>query len=133
MGECGDGRACSLSVDGGAVVLYVDDRCPFCAEELRRFHVASGGRTPEGMRIVRHAAEGVPHPGVVPHTWADRTVVDPTGAIAEALGVTAVPFLALVDARGRVVEVQLGLTSEESIRRLLDTLATYRSEGDPHD
>jgi len=101
----------------------VDDQCPFCAEELRVWHDLSAGAPPDALTIVRHPADGVPHPGVVPGDWAARTLVDRTGAIAAALGVTAVPFLAVADTAGIVLEVTLGLTPEGRILKLLDTLA----------
>jgi hypothetical protein len=132
-GVDGSGAAAPVSLQGGAVLLYVDDGCPFCTLELDRWYRASGGHAPAGLKIVRHARPGVAHPGVVPGAWAARTVVDRSGAIAAALGVTAVPFLAVADPDGTVVEATLGLTPQPRILTLLTTLAEGPGKGTGHE
>lgn len=115
------------------MVLYVDDRCPFCAEELRRWYAASGGDLPEGLVIVRHPAQSVDQPGVVPAAWASMTLLDPDGVIAGALGVTAVPFIAFVGEPGTVTEITMGLTPEGRIAEQLTSMRDPRFQGDPHE
>jgi len=126
-----DHRPAPLPLLGGAVVLYVDDRCRFCREELARWYRAAGTDPPEGLVVVRHPAAPGHGPGIVPSAWASRALRDPEGDLAAALGVTAVPFLARSDAAGTVVEVALGLTPEHRILDLLQTLAHGR-ESDLH-
>jgi len=126
--ELGDGTPTDLVLGPGAV-LYVDDACLFCAEEMRRWDAATSGRPPQGLTVIRHPGADVPHPGVVPPAWASRTLVDRSGAVAMALGVTAVPFLALTDSDGTVVQVTMGLTTPERILTLLETMASPSPKG----
>lgn len=129
--EHGDGRPTVLALAGPGALLYVDDTCRFCAEEMRRWHAATGDDVPAWLTVIRHPAPGVAHPGVVPAAWADRALVDRKGAIGAQLGVTAVPFLAVTDSLGTVVHVTLGLTPPEGILTLIETLANRPGKGDP--
>ncbi|MDP2958378.1 MAG: hypothetical protein Q8N53_18260 [Longimicrobiales bacterium] len=124
VGRAPDGAPAPLSLRGGAVVLYVDDQCPFCVREMGAWHRESGGAVPARLRIVRGPAGGAPHPGIVPASWAHAAMLDHDGSIGAALGVGAVPFLAVTDSRGWVVEASVGLTPPGRIRTLLQSFTT---------
>jgi hypothetical protein len=96
-----------------------------------RFHREVGDQIPSDLFIVRRPAPGIAHPGIVPVAWTQETVVDLTGSVAAALGVTAVPFLALSDSSGTVHTVHLGLLPQARIADLLRTLGPEPGKGSP--
>lgn len=127
-----DGRATMVPPGGPAVILYVDDRCRFCAEEVAAWHAAAGLAPPPGLHVIRARRGGGADLNIVPTSWASVVVVDEGGTIADALGVSAVPFLAVLDAEGSVVEASLGVTSPERIQTLIATLS-HANGGQPND
>jgi hypothetical protein len=87
-------------------VLYVDDACPYCAAELRRWSSAAGATVSLPTVVVSQRSDGSGRH--VPAALRSTMLHDADGSIARALGVRAVPFLAVLDTTGTVVAISIG-------------------------
>jgi hypothetical protein len=101
------------------VVLYVDDACPFCAQELERWASAAGAVPAPRLPMVVVSPDSDPAGTHVPAPLRSEVLHDADGSIARALGVRGVPFRAVLDDGGTVVDVGAGLSRPRDIQRLL--------------
>ncbi len=108
-------------IRGPAILLYVDDACPYCAEELARWEAAAGARQPTVLPTIVVSPQSDPRGAAVPPALRSGLVHDRDGSIARALGIRVVPFRALVSASGRVTAVHRGLTAPSVMAALLDS------------
>lgn len=99
-------------------VLYVDDACPYCAVELARWSEVGGGADAHPTVVISPRSD--PSGRHVPAALRATMLHDADGSIARALGVRAVPFLAVLDTTGAVVAVRIG-ANRGSDRIPLDT------------
>lgn len=113
------------------ILLYVDDHCPWCAEELGRWRDAVGPRPRAVLPTVVLSPRSDARGGHVPLVLRSGVVHDRDGSIARALGVRAVPFRAILSACGHVTAVHQGLTTAPEIRSLLDSLASLKENPCP--
>jgi len=111
-------------IRGPAILLYVDEKCPWCAKELGRWGAAVEGQKLADPPTVVVSPRSDPSGSFVPATLRATVVHDRDGSIARALGVRAVPFRVRLLASGRVAAVHQGLTSAPEILRLFDSLFT---------
>ena len=132
MGADGAGAAREISLEGGGRILYVEDRCPYCVAELDDLWREARGVPPGRLRIVRGPESDGPHPGIVPVAWSGLVVSDRDGSLGRELGVGAVPFLALADEEGTVVETVVGRVPRGRLRSLLG-LEDPTDEGGRHE
>lgn len=104
-----------LGVEGPAAIMYVDRACIHCSAELDLWEAM----TPEMAQVQRWVVAS-PKSAMDSASWAPpslrlRTVHDADGAVAEALGVTAVPVTFWMDARDTIRFVVVGRTSRRAI------------------
>ncbi len=109
-------RASDLA--GPALLLYVDEQCPWCKAELRTW--ASGAITPPPVTpIVILSSRSDPR--FVPSPLRRSLVHDRTGSIARALGLRGVPALAVVTPHA-ITHLYYGVSSQgrlDSLRHLV--------------
>lgn len=113
-------------LSGPSILLYVDEECPWCKEELLTWHelVRATGSTAPVVILSRRSA-----PGFVPPSLARFLVHDQTGSIARALGLRGVPATAIVTPRG-VTHLFYGLSGQsrlDSLLHLLDVPSPHSS------
>jgi len=108
-----------VSVAPPAVIVYADDQCHYCAQELAhwaaRLEDARNRLTPTVVLSPRSDAGG----SHVPDALRRKLVHDVDGAIARRLGVRAVPFIAVIDSAGSVIAVHAGVTPASRLERLM--------------
>jgi hypothetical protein len=126
-----DAQGAPAAVDGSdvGVLLYVSEGCPYCAVELERWARALGSATGRPPLVVLSPESGTGDVRYLPGPLRSAWIRDVTGDLARTLGVRAVPFRAVLDGAGTVVEVASGLTPPERIR----TLSGGVPEGPPVD
>lgn len=104
---------------GRQVVLYVSGHCPYCRAELRawaRLLESGSGRRSPWVVVAPDTEAGEAR--TLLRSFHGRWMMDPTGAVGRSLQVRAVPFIALLDSAGDVVEAHAGLSSPEARVRL---------------
>jgi cytochrome c biogenesis protein CcmG, thiol:disulfide interchange protein DsbE len=117
-GEGFDGQAITTAPDGGPVMIVtLAHWCPHCNNEIPRLiELNDAGRLPESLRVVGLSTSvAADQPNFPPSEWivdkewpweimADYLDFDTDAYIgAGALGVSAFPFVTIVDADGNVV------------------------------
>lgn len=117
--------------DGPAVVLFLAHWCPSCQREVPvvRDLVEAGG-VPAGVRLVA-VATGIDEnaPNYPPNLWLEGeewnvpTIVDTDGSLAQAYGLSAFPFWALIDEAGNIAARFSGQLGEDQLRSVLEQLA----------
>lgn len=112
------GRASEVPRPG--IVLYVDERCSYCATELQRWAAALRGKATHRPTVLLSPRSDPAAPRVPP-ILRPGVLHDANGSLARELGVTAVPFLAVLAASGTVTTVRVGLTPGSEIARMLGT------------
>lgn len=106
--------------EGAAALLYVSQQCPYCRSELANW-AALDGEVP--VWIVASPGSDFDALDWVPHSLRGHVVFDADGAIADALGVRAVPATVWIDEGGVVRDQRLGASSPAVIRREFRALA----------
>ena len=108
------------------VLLYVSSSCPWCARELASW---AGQVDPARHRspVVVLSPDSKEGLDFVPPALRSRVVRDSLGALAQELGVQAVPILALVNEGGTVVLMSAGLSPQGQRDALLAKLETATS------
>jgi thiol-disulfide isomerase/thioredoxin len=130
VGESFDGSAVTTASDGGPVmVVVVAHWCPHCNNEIPRLlELEDAGRFPDDLKIVG-VSTGVraDRPNFPPSEWIVETgwqwpvIADDADFVgAEAFGVTAFPFVTVVDAEGTVRARWTGESQPDDFMAKLD-------------
>lgn len=114
-------------LSGPSLLLYVDERCPWCKAELLTWHELVR-TTPRAAPVVILSRRSTP--GFVPPSLARSLVHDRTGSIARALGLRGVPAVAVVTPRG-VTHVFHGLSGTDRLDSLLHLVLVARPSPHP--
>jgi hypothetical protein len=118
-GVADDGSAREIHSAGREVLLYVSAHCRYCRAELDAWSrlLASDPEAEPPLVVLAPDTD----PGDVPELllpFEERWVSDPSGALGRALRVRAVPYFAVLDSAGVVVEAGVGLNTPERRIRL---------------
>jgi cytochrome c biogenesis protein CcmG/thiol:disulfide interchange protein DsbE len=118
----------SIALDGTAkILLFLAHWCPHCQAEVPLVQAwVDGGSLPPSVELISVSTAIDPaRPNYPPDAWLERegwtapVIVDETGSVGDAYGLTAFPYWVFVDAAGQVVGRITGeLTTEQ-----LDTIA----------
>jgi len=119
-----NGKPQTVTERGARILLYLREDCPFCQEELSRWADVLGPTGEAPVLAVLAPGSKEDYPSHLPTALRRRWMRDPGGDIARRLGVTAVPTLTVLDHRGAVIELHVGLSLPARIRRLLDEATT---------
>jgi thiol-disulfide isomerase/thioredoxin len=130
VGESFDGSAVTTaSEDGPALVVIFAHWCPHCNNEIPRLlALEDAGRFPDDLKIVG-VSTGVradrpnfpPSEWIVERGWPWPVIADDVDfAGAEAFGVTAFPFITVVDADGTVRARWTGESAPDDFMAKLD-------------
>ena len=113
----------AIALDGTAkILLFLAHWCPHCQAEvpLVQSWVDGGGLPPSVELISVSTAIDPRRPNYPPDAWLEGegwnapVIVDETGSVAEAYGLTAFPYWVFVDANGQVAGRMTGeLTTEQ--------------------
>lgn len=123
----------SIALDGRPkVLLFLAHWCPHCQNEVPLVQDwLDGGGLPDGVDLISVSTSIDPsRPNYPPEDWLARegwtppTIVDPTGAVADAYGLAAFPFWVFVGDDGTV---RARMTGELSISDLEATIAGLTS------
>jgi thiol-disulfide isomerase/thioredoxin len=131
VGESFDGSAVTTaSEDGPALVVIFAHWCPHCNNEIPRLlALEDAGRFPDDLKIVG-VNTGVradrpnfpPSEWIVERGWPWPVIADDVDfSGAEAFGVTAFPFMTVVDADGTVRARWTGESAPDDFMAKLDT------------
>lgn len=112
VGVSPNGHRHGLPKGRRTVVLYVSAHCPYCRAELRawaaRLADTPGGEPPWIITAPdTELREAIP----ILRPFGGHWMSDPTGAVGRSLQIRAVPFTAVVDSGGVVVETAAGESS----------------------
>ena len=130
-GAAFDGTPVSIEKDGRPkILLFLAHWCSHCQAEVpvvQDWLDAGGG--PDDVDLISIATAIDPTlPNHPPDAWLQRegwtvpVLVDPTGSVADAYGLSAFPFWVLVDADGRVAGRLTGELPIPDLERLIDGL-----------
>lgn len=108
-----------VRVEAPGVLLYVDDACPLCAQELDRWARAFADADTPTLPTVVVSPTSDPAGRHVPAPLRAGMLYDADGTVARALGVRGVPFRARIDDGGAVVAVHVGVSAPGEILALL--------------
>ena len=123
----------SIALDGRPkVLLFLAHWCPHCQAEVPVVQAwLDAGGLPEGVDLISVSTSIDPsRPNYPPEDWLARegwtppTIVDPTGAVADAYGLAAFPFWVFVGDDGTV---RSRMTGELSINDLESVIAGLTS------
>jgi thiol-disulfide isomerase/thioredoxin len=105
------GRPVSIALNGKPkVLMFLAHWCSHCQSEVPLVQAwINGGGSPEGVELISIATAIDPtYPNYPPDEWLDRegwtvpVIVDPTGSVGTAYGLSAYPFWVFVGADGKV-------------------------------
>ena len=113
----------SLRYGGRDAVLYLSDRCPWCALEVRRWDAALSSSASRAPLVVLSQDSDPRRAGLLPSRLRGRWIHDHDGSLARPLGVGAVPFRARLVPDGWVTSVAAGLSGPDELRALLRHLS----------
>jgi hypothetical protein len=117
---------------GPTALLYVSERCPHCRAELATWaSVAGSVRGRVALRIVASPSSERRALAWVPEALRGRVFGDPGGAIAEALGVRAVPVTLWIDSTGVVRGQRVGRLTPSEIEEWLGRLGGFEFDTTP--
>lgn len=114
-----DGSPREIRPRGRDVLLYVSAHCRYCRAELDAWALLLGAHPEASPPLLVLAPDT--DPGDLPERlmpFASRWLEDPSGAVGRALGVRSVPFFAVLDSAGVVLEVGVGVNTPERRARL---------------
>jgi hypothetical protein len=118
-----DGRRATLPRASGEVILYVSQSCLHCRQELESwatsFSASGFARLP---LVVLSSGSDPSNTSYLPTVFSESWSHDRDGEIARRLEIGAVPFIAVFDDGGTVVEARAGRSSDQRIRELLHRL-----------
>lgn len=127
-----DGSRVTLGGSGRpAIVVFLAHWCSHCQAEVPQVQawIDSGG-VPDGVDVVSiSTAADSAAPNYPPETWLARegwtppVMVDPTGSIATAFGLSAYPYFVFVDADGTVAGRTTGEVPIADLQTVADGLA----------
>ncbi len=107
----------------GDVLLYVSQACPHCLRELESW--AASRLVPGSSRlpaVVLSPDSDTVDTSYLPPVFRRSWIHDRDGSVARTLEIRAVPFVAVFDGGGTVVEARAGRSSDQRIRELLQRL-----------
>jgi hypothetical protein len=114
-----DGSPREVRSGGRQVLLYVSAHCRYCRAELAAWSRMLASDVEATRPLVVLAPDTEPgEMGDVLMTFQNRWVSDPSGAVGRALRVRSVPFFAVLDSAGFVVEAGVGINTPERRARL---------------
>lgn len=128
-----DGRPVTIGGTGRpTVVLFLAHWCSHCQAEVPRVQAwLDAGGLPEGVDLMSVATATDPNlPNYPPDAWLARegwtpaVLVDPTGSVAEAYGLSAFPYFVFVDGAGNVTGRLTGELPVEDLERIASDLAS---------
>ena len=132
QGASFDGRPVAITADGRPkVLLFLAHWCPHCQAEVPLVQAwLDGGAAPADVDVISVAtAIDSTRPNYPPDAWLEGegwsppVIVDPTGSVADAYGLSALPFWVFVNADGTVagrLAGQLQIADLESVIASLD-------------
>lgn len=120
-----------LGIEGPAAIMYVDRECIHCNAEIDLWEALTAEMTQVQRWIVASPKSVMNSASWVPPSLRPRTVHDADGALAKALGVTAVPVTFWMDARDTVRFVVVGRTSRRAITSNLQSTIRWHDKEQP--
>ena len=118
-----------FGVSGPAAVMYVDRECRHCKAELDLWEAMTSEMTKVERWVVASPRSDMSSDRWVPPSLRRRTVRDADGAIADALGLNAVPVTFWLDAHDTVRFVNVGRTNRRAVAASLQsTIRWYEKE-----
>jgi thiol-disulfide isomerase/thioredoxin len=113
--------------DSPTVVLFAAHWCSHCQRELPvvQAWVDAGGLPADVDLVAVSTAIDPAAPNYPPSAWFERmgwtspVMVDPTGSVATAYGLSAYPFFVMLDGDGRVVGRTTGEIGTDALERLI--------------
>jgi thiol-disulfide isomerase/thioredoxin len=122
----------SIELDGTPkMLLFLAHWCPHCQAEVPLVQSwVDGGGLPASVELISVSTAIDPdRPNYPPDAWLERegwtapVIVDATGSVAEAYGLSAFPFWVFVDADGRVAGRITGELTTEQLDAIVADLA----------
>lgn len=113
----------SLRSGGRDAVLYLSDRCRWCALEARNWSAALAPSASRAPLVVLSRDSDPRGADQLPAALRGRWLHDHDGSLARELGVGAVPFHARLAPGGWVTSVAAGLSRPDELRALLRHLS----------
>ena len=121
----------SIELDGQAkVLMFITHWCPHCQAEVPVVQdwVNAGGLPPDVELISVSTAIDPNRPNYPPDAWLERegwtapVIVDETGSVADAYGLSAFPYWVFVHADGRVAGRLTGELTTEQLETIISNL-----------
>lgn len=119
VGVDDDGSPSEIRPAGREVLLYVSAHCPYCRAELDAWSrlLASDPEAIPPLVVFAPDTDSGDISSLLP-PFEERWLSDPSGAVGRALEVRSVPYFAVLDSAGIVVEAGVGLNTPERRARL---------------
>ena len=120
-----------IELDGQAkVLLFITHWCPHCQAEVPVIQswVDAGGLPPDVELISVSTAIDPARPNYPPDAWLERegwtapVIVDETGSVADAYGLSAFPFWVFVNADGTVAGRLTGELTTDQLEQIISSL-----------
>lgn len=123
----------SITLDGSAkVLMFLAHWCPHCQAEVPVVQDwVNGGGLPQDVQLISVSTAIDPNrPNYPPDAWLERegwtapVIVDQSGAVADAYGLSAFPFWVFVNADGTVAGRMSGELTVPQLEQIIGILQT---------